>query len=232
MMKKIMTALLLFAIAGFSVMADAKLTRIGTVTIAKSALGESGRMGGMPGMGGGGAPTSNEYSLIYEDDQGLVWIDYSSGSKEWADSVSWAKALNESGALTYNFNTGISVAWNGDWRLPNTIDAARKNGFDGSTTAGFNITTSEMGHLYYVSLGNSGYYDKAGNVQAGFAGLKNKGPFQNLSAGTYWSGTQYTIYTNHVWTFNFYYGSQDFNSFTNSYAYPGMAVRSGKVVSQ
>jgi hypothetical protein len=232
MMKKIMTALLLFAIAGFSVTAEAKLTRIGTVTIAKSALGESGRMGGMPGMGGGGAPTSNEYSLIYEDDQGLVWIDYSSGSKEWADSVSWAKALNDSGALTYNFNPGISVTWNDDWRLPNTKDAARKNGFDGSTTAGFNITSSEMGHLFYVSLGNFAYYDKAGNVQAGFAGLKNKAPFQNLSAGTYWSGTQYAIYTNHVWTFNFYYGSQDFNSFTNSYAYPGLAVRSGKVITQ
>jgi len=228
MIKKTITALVLFSVVGFSLAAEAKLTKIGTVTIAKTALGESGRMGG-PGMGGGEAPISNEYGLIYEDDQDLVWIDYSSGSKEWPEAVKWAKALNDAGALTYNFNPGVNVAWNGDWRLPDVKDGARKNGFDGSTTAGFNITTSEMGHLFYASLGNPAYYDKAGNVQQGFAGLKNKGPFQNLKADTYWTGTQYAINTIHAWTFNFYYGSQDFNSFTNSYAYPGLAVRSGKV---
>jgi hypothetical protein len=228
MMKKICIALVLFAVVGFSAMADAKLTKIGTVTIGANYLGAGGRGGGMPGMQAA-APTSNEYSMIYEDDTGLVWIDYSSGSKEWPDLVAWAKALNEAGALTYNFNPGVSVAWSGDWRLPATIDAARKNGYDGSTTAGFNITSSEMGHLFYVSLGNIGYYDKAGNVQAGFAGLKNKGPFQNLQAGIYFSGTVYSIYPNHPWHFNFYYGGQDFTSFTNSYAYPGLAVRNAKV---
>jgi hypothetical protein len=229
MMKKILIALMLFAIAGFSGNAEAKLTRIGTVTIGKSYLGESGRGGGMPGMQGGGAPASNEYGMIYEDDQGLVWIDYSSGSKEWPDLVSWAKALNEEGALTYKFNDGVSVAWDGDWRLPNTVDRARKNGYDGSTTAGFNITSSEMGHLFYVSLGNVGYYNKNGEVEPGFAGLKNKGPFQNLKESIYFSGTVYSIYPNHPWHFNFYYGGQDFTSFTNSYAYPGLAVREGKV---
>jgi hypothetical protein len=230
MMKKILIASIVFAIAGISGMANAGLTRIGTATIGKTYLGESGRGGGMPGMGGG-APTINEYSMIYEDDAGLVWIDYSSGSKEWPDLISWAKALNEDGALTIKLNPGVNINWNGEWRLPKTVDAARKNGYDGSTTAGFNITSSEMGHLFYVSLGNLGYYDKQGNVQAGFAGLKNKGPFQNLKESIYFSGTVYSIYTNHPWQFNFYYGSQDFTSFTNSYAYPGLAVRSGKVVS-
>jgi hypothetical protein len=231
MMKKILIALMIFAIAALSGNAYAKLTKIGTVTISKTYLGESGRSGGMPGMQAA-APTSNEYSMIYEDDQNLVWIDYSSGSKEWPDLVSWAKALNEADALTYKFNDGVNVAWEGDWRLPNTKDGARKNGYDGSTTAGFNITSSEMGHLFYVSLGNVGYYDKTGNVQAGFAGLKNKGPFQNLKESIYFSGTVYSIYTNHPWQFNFYYGGQDFTSFTNSYAYPGLAVRKGKVATK
>jgi hypothetical protein len=229
MIRKILIASIVFAIVGFSGMANAGLTKIGTVTIAKNYLGESARGGGMPGMGGGGAPTSNEYSMIYEDDTGLVWIDYTSGSKEWPDLVAWAKSLNEAGALTYKFNDGVNVAWNGDWRLPNTVDKARKNGFDGSTTAGFNITSSEMGHLFYVSLGNVGYYNKKGEVDTNFAGLKNKGPFQNLKESIYFSGTVYSIYTNHPWHFNFYYGGQDFTSFTNSYAYPGLAVRQAKV---
>jgi len=227
-MKNILIALMVFTIMGFSGMADAKLTRIGTVTIGANYLGAGGRGGGMPGVQSG-APTSSEYSLIYEDDQGLVWVDYTSGSKEWPDLVSWAKALNEEGALTYKFNDGVSVAWDGDWRLPNTVDRARKNGYDGSTTAGFNITSSEMGHLFYVSLGNVGYYNKKGEVEPSFAGLKNKGPFQNLKESIYFSGTVYSIYPNHPWHFNFYYGGQDFTSFTNSYAYPGLAVRKAKV---
>jgi len=229
MIKKILIALMVLAIAGFSGMADAELIKIGTVTIGADYLGSGGRGGGMPGMMQGGAPTSNEYSMIYEDDTGLIWIDYSSGGKEWPEQVSWAKALNEPGALTYKFDTGATIAWDGDWRLPNTVDGPRKNGFDGSTTAGFNITSSEMGHLFYVSLGNVGCYNKNGEVEPSFAGLKNKGPFKNLAEDTYWSGTIYAIYTNHPWQFNFYYGSQDFTSFTNSYAYPGLAVRKGKV---
>lgn len=227
-MKKILIALMLFAIAGFSGMADAKLTRIGTAVISAAALGSQG---GGPMGSPAAVPAGNEFSLIYEDDQGLIWLDYSSGSKEWPGSVIWAAGLNESGALTYKLDPGISLTWSGDWRLPKTADGARKNGYDGSTTAGFNITTSEMGHLYYVSLGNPGYYDKTGKVQPGFAGLKNTEPFKNLKDDIYWSGTGYAIYPNHAWQFNFYYGAQDNTSFTNSYSHPGMAVRPGKAVS-
>jgi len=229
MMKKILIALMVFTMAGVAGIADAKLTRIGTVTIGSNYLGAGGRGGGMPGMGGGGAPSNNEYSLIYEDDQGLVWIDYSSGGKEWPEQVSWARALNEEGALTIKLDPGVSVDWNGEWRLPKTVDIARKYGYDGTTPAGFNITSSEMGHLFYMSLGNAGYYNKKGEVEPDFAGLKNKGPFKNIEATTYWSGTIYSIHANHPWQFNFYYGSQDRTSFTNSYAYPGLAVREAKV---
>lgn len=225
MIKKILIVLILFAVAGFSGMADAKLTKIGTVTISAAALGR--QVGGAGAFMQAGSPISNEYSLIYEDYQGLLWIDYTSSGKEWPDQVSWAAGLNKEGVITYKFDSGISVTWNGDWRLPKTVDAARKYGFDGTTTAGLNITTSEMGHLYYVSLGNLGYYDKTMKVQAGW-GLKNKGPFKNLSDDVYWSNV-YSIHTNHAWTFNFYTGSQNNNAYTNSYSSSGLAVRPGKV---
>jgi hypothetical protein len=228
MKKFILAALSLFLVIGLSGMADAKLTRIGTATIGKDFLGSSGRGGGFPGMGAPG-PASNEYGLIYDDELGIVWLDYTSGSKEWPDQVSWAAGLNDPGALTLKFDAGVTVTWSGEWRLPGTLDGARKNGYDGATTAGFNITTSEMGHLFYDSLGNEGYYDTRGKEQKSFQGLKNKGPFKNLNEDIYWSGTQYTIYPNHAWHFNFYYGGQDFTSFTNSYAHPGMAVRGARV---
>lgn len=226
----ILLLIVLFAVAGFSGIAAAELTEIGMVTIEKDYLGESGRGGGPPGMMAPAGPTTNEYGLIWDDELGIVWIDYSSGSQEWPDVVSWAEKLNEPGALKYQFDAGVTVTWKGDWRLPKTVDGPRKHGYDGSTTAGFNITSSEMGYLFYKSLGNVGYYDSKGNKAKGFAGLKNKGPFRNLKESIYFSGTQYSIYPNHAWHFNFYYGGQDFTAFTNSYAFPGLAVREANVV--
>ena len=66
----------------FSGIADAKLIKIGTVTINNSEAvpadsrggGEGGpQAAGGPGMPGG-AGGSREYNLIYEDDQGLIWL--------------------------------------------------------------------------------------------------------------------------------------------------------------
>ena len=109
-MKKFMLILIvLFAVAGLSGIADAELTKIGKVTIEKDYLGSSGRGGGPPGMMAAAGPTTNEYGLIWDDELEIVWIDYSSGSQEWADVVSWAEKLNEPSALNYQFDAGVTV---------------------------------------------------------------------------------------------------------------------------
>ena len=217
-MKRGWTLLLIFfAVVGFSGIAAADLITIGTATY-------NGR----------------DYNLIYEDDQGLVWLDYTMRNPGgWENSVKWAAGLNASGVLTYKFNPGISVTWEDDWRLPNTIDGKRTYGYDGKTTAGFNITTSEMGHLFYVSLGNLGHYDIDGRQRSGWGddadwGLKNKGPFTNLISGiynSYWSGTEYSIYYQHAWAFSFAFGSQSNGAWKTDQGYSAIAVRPGKVVS-
>jgi len=84
-------------------------------------------------------------------------------------------------ALTINLDPGINVSWGGNWRLPETVDGAYSWGYDGTTTAGYNITSSEMGHLYYASLGNLGLYDTSEKFQPGW-GLVKTGPFSNLQA--------------------------------------------------
>jgi hypothetical protein len=177
----------------------------------------------------------NKYNLIYEGDQGLVWLDYSyTMGMGWDDYFKWASGLNVSGVLTYNFNSDINITWNGDWRLPNTVDGPRRWGCDGSTTAGFNITTSEMGHLFHKSLGNQGCYDVNKKLKPGWGadaawGLKNKGPFDNLYPENYWS-TEYSIYKEKAWAFNFFSGAQSNNEFKHlGTRYIGMAVRPGKV---
>jgi hypothetical protein len=180
----------------------------------------------------------NEYNLIYEDDQELVWLDYSFPNNRWPQQMQTISALNDPGVLTLSLNPDIKVSWKGDWRLPATLDGPRKNGYDGSTTAGFNIATSEMGHLFYTSLGNPGYYDTKGNPRPGWGkpkdqqtwGLKNTGPFENLRHDNYWSSTEYGAYPEqHAWDFNTYFGAQDCESFKGSYSFSGLAVRSGKV---
>ena len=208
--------LILFTVISFSGTAAAELITIGTATY-----------------------DGQDYNLIYEDDQGLIWLDYTKRRDKWPNQISWASELNAEGALSYNFNPGITVSWEGDWRLPKTEDGPRIYGNDGTTTAGCNITTSEMGHLYYKSLGNLGYYDTNGNARPGWGGprdqegwgLKNKGSFKNLQPYSYWSSTEYSIHPDHAWDFNMYFGCQGNFAFKDAYNYSALAVRPGKVVS-
>jgi len=214
MMKKCWIFLLvLFAVMSFSGIAGASLTVIGTA-----------------------AYNGNKYNLIYEDDPGLIWLDYSNrAGGGWDDYIKWASGLNTPDVLTYNFNPGVNVSWAGDWRLPKTVDGSRHYGYDGSTTAGSNITTSELGHLYYKSLGNLGHHDSKGQKLPGWGdeagwGLKKKGPFTNLYTDSYWSGTEYSIYDQHAWSFSLAFGSQSNKAYKAMNTLSAIAVRPGKVV--
>ncbi len=80
------------------------------------------------------------------------------------------------------------MIWNGNWRLPATLDGIWDPGTDGTTTAGYNITSSELGHLYYTELGNNALYDTGGVVNP-IHGLINKGDFDWLNILKYWSDT-------------------------------------------
>ncbi len=122
------------------------------------------------------------YRLIYDDVLGITWYDYTKSYDAWQNQVNWAGALDvDFGGTHYT-----------DWRLPSTVDGQYVWGYDGTTTAGYNITTSEMGHLFYVGLGNKGYYDTSGvYVGDGNWGLLNTGDFQNLQPDYYWSGAEY-----------------------------------------
>jgi len=135
--------------------------------------------------------------LIYDTDLNVTWYDYTRVWYSWQDETNWVSSL------TVNFN-GQNIS---GWRLPTTTDGIISWGFDGTTTGGWNIARSEMGHLFYVELGNKGYYDPAGNYQTGW-GLMNKGPFQDLQPYIYWSGTEYSADPSIAWQFNFNDGHQ------------------------
>jgi len=170
--------------------------------------------------------------LIYDDHLNITWLqdaNYAKTSNYDADGqMSWAGATAWAANLSY-LDSVRNVTYD-DWRLPTTVDGPYVFGYNGTTTAGYNITSSEMGYMYYENLGNKGYYAKDGtNPQSGW-GLQNTSPFLNLQPDDYFSGTEYSSNSALGWIFGFHIGGQ-FNFHKDYYIYYAWAVRSGDVFS-
>jgi len=163
------------------------------------------------------------YHLIYDTDLNITWYDYTESGNTWQNQVNWAAGLTVNfGGNTYH-----------DWRLPRTVDGPYVEGYDGTTTAGYNITSSEMGHLFYTELGNKGFIATDGTYPQPGWGLKNTGPFTNLQKTNfypYWSGTERAADPATAWNFIFAWGSQDWGYKAQSDLY-ALAVRPGDVSS-
>ncbi|MCX5806974.1 MAG: hypothetical protein NT010_13090 [Proteobacteria bacterium] len=160
---------------------------------------------------------NNGNGLIYDADLDITWYDAPAVARNWADSIAWAASLSSTTTIADS------------WHLPSTVDDERPNvwGYNGTTKAGYNITTSEMGHLYYAELRNKGYFDTSGNPRSGY-GLVNAGPFINLQPNHYWSGTEYSMSTSYAWEFYFNSGAQSGEGAKYSEHY-ALAVHSGNV---
>jgi hypothetical protein len=141
--------------------------------------------------------------LVYDAAQELTWLqdaNYaqtsgydSDGFMTWDASVDWAEQL-------------VFGGWD-DWRLWSVTDTGISGcnfSRTGGTDCGYNIdtATSELGHLWYDTLGNTAAYDTDGNYRgSGNYGLTKIGPFQNFDEGLYWSGTESAQYSFNAWSF-------------------------------
>ena len=207
MKKAWLLLLILVALFGFSGSAGASLTLIGTANY-----------------------SGQNYNLIYMDDGPfgpVTWLDYTNSRTTWQNQVDWAAGLGSNLTVTLSPLYVMDIDWGTGWRLPNTVDGPYVRSNDGSTSWGYNITTSEMGYLYYEALDNKGYRTTDGSIQPGW-GLNNTGDFNSLKADYYWSGTEQAWSPNSAWHFRFSHGLQDLNAKSqNQYA---LAVRPGAVV--
>jgi hypothetical protein len=139
------------------------------------------------------------YHLIYDSGFNITWIDFTYGSTGWQNARNWA------GGLNVTINGSIYE----DWRLPTAL-----NQDNSGPVYGYDVTDSEMGHLFYTELGN-----KANQ------GLNNVSIFNNLMNLSYYSCTNTTGGT--AWVFQFNKGLQ-----TTEAAYSwlrALAVRDGDV---
>ena len=143
--------------------------------------------------------TYSNNNLIYDSVLDITWYNPNVGPMNWYDAMKWAEDLVIGDAT--------------DWRLPTALNA------DGSApSSGYNQIGSELGHLYYESLGNTAY-----------GPLTNTGPFTNLQPVNYWTNTESAKFAGNAWAFSFSTGLQGFadkNLVTN---YSALAVHSGNI---
>lgn len=182
----------------------------------------------------------NNYNLIYEDNSiygGLVWLDYSKSIDNWQAQVDWASGLGSNLTVTLDPGYTTTIDWSTGWRLPIT-DESQANlgsgyGWEGpdmsgyhNYRSGYNMVNSEMGHLYFESLGNKAYVNTDGTQPQPGWGLVNSSYFNNLQE-YYYSGTEYSLDPNYTWSFYFDQGSQGY--IPKSSTLSALAVRPGDV---
>jgi len=134
----------------------------------------------------------------------------SDGLMSWSAAHGWIASLNAANHLGVN-----------TWRLPFVVDTGATGcvatAYSG-TDCGYNVQTktgatvySEMAHLYYTTLGNTGAKNTSGFDTGGACligpnyCLTNSGPFSNIQPNYYWSGTENAGAINNAWVF--YFGS-------------------------
>lgn len=148
-----------------------------------------------------GALVDNGDGTVTDTDLGIMWLKdanyaFTSGYDDdglmtWDEALTWAE--------------GLDFAGYSDWRLPDAHDMGSSY-----ICVGYDCTLSEMGHLYYIELGNS-----PGGP------LTNTGPFENVQ-DYYWSETERWELTSQAWDFDFSTGHQYiwFKAYSDDYAWP------------
>ena len=137
------------------------------------------------------------------------------GTMEWSRALAWAASLDVYGV------TG--------WTLPSTEN--RPEGCSGSLplpTCGYGVdpASSQMAHMYFVTLGNLPTISPTTGQPVPGGGLVNSGPFANLRASNYWSSTPAAIDSSYAWLFTMSDGYQTIYRGSDWYAW---AVRDGDV---
>jgi len=155
--------------------------------------------------------------------------------------ITWLRDANANGVMNWNsaneWATGLNVHGVTGWRLPTMIDddALLHEFAYGGTDCGYNLRTksgdtvySEMAHLFYVTLGNHGFYDATGAPQKPkLVGATNSGPFRHMQAFMCWVGRAYAPWTGFAWFFGNDFGFQCFAD--QHYELFAMAVHPGDV---
>lgn len=183
----------------------------------------------------------NGFEAYYDTTLDITWLANANAAgttMNWATANAWAAGLDVNGITGWRLPTNTplngstyNTAFSNNATTDNGTATTTTDGSDGGWRDGSGNPVSEMGHMYYVTLGNLGFCIPNGggsstscNTQSG-VGLSNTGPFSNVQVGEYWSGS--VLGSSNAWLFGFGLGSQiDDVQSGNSFAW---AVYSGDV---
>jgi hypothetical protein len=185
--------------------------------------------------------SSSSHAVLYDRDNGLIYDDVLNIT--WMQDANYAQtsgyaAANAVGAPSNSPNS-IDADGRMGWSAANTWAAQLEyGGFDdwrlasagNAPAGGFNVTTGELGHMFYNNLGKT-----AGNSILGNVSFTDATPgggtesFLNVQSFAYWYGEEYAPDTNGAWAFYNVSGNQTPNyKFASNYSW---AVRAGDVSS-
>jgi len=173
--------------------------------------------------------------LVYDDVLEITWLQDANhsaadvcipgdscpdGLMTWYSANAWASGLEY-------YDSVRGVIWD-DWRLPSAYNQ------DGSgPDSGWNISSSEMGHMYYNNLGGTcgGTCGGGGFPGATFTdGYGNTVSFQDLQQNGYWASPKFDheeYMATYAWYFYFTTGYQHYG--TPGATLYAWAVRDGDV---
>lgn len=179
----------------------------------------------------GNAVVGNDVDAVflYDDVLNVTWLrDANAGAGSAYDDIGINGGTTTDGQMTWaqanTWAANLVVGAYDDWRLP-TLKPVNGASFNynyttnGTSDLGFGAratgwgTASEMGHLFYVTLGNNR------------DSFSNTGDFQNLQSYVYWSGLE--VAPDFAWFFTFD-GYQ--NAGEKTVSHNAFAVRPGDVL--
>ena len=184
---------------------------------------------------------ASTFEAYYDTTLDITWLADANAAgtfMNWADSNLWAANLDVHGTTGWCLPTNTPI--NGSsYNTSFTTNATSDDGYADSLGWVDNSgnPVSEMGHMYYVTLGNPGFCppdggdgnpatcDNMGPIN--FVGLTNTGDFSNVQSDTYWSGSE--LNSSNAWYFLFDFGFQDYVNDKEDFFYSAWAVHSGDV---
>jgi hypothetical protein len=189
------------------------------------------------GLLAAGLFTVSAQAALYDRGNGLIYDDVLNIT--WMQDANYAQTSGYAAANAVGYGTDNHILADGrmGWEAANTwADQLSYGGFDdwrlpsagNAPASGPNITTGELGHMFYNNLGNTAGSSILGNVS--FTDATPGGgteSFLNVQSDVYWYGEEYAPSDLNAWAFHTVDGYQ--NIITKNVTYHSWAVRAGDV---
>ncbi|MEE9491970.1 MAG: hypothetical protein V3W04_01140, partial [Gammaproteobacteria bacterium] len=151
-------------------------------------------------------PGGIDYQAYYDEELDITWLANANiaGEMTWEAAIGWAEGLAVNGvtgwrlpALSPVNGSSFNLNFSNNGTTDNATAITSTDGLDGGWRGPQGDSVSELGHLFYVTLGNTGGCRPNGSGSPASCdrpssfGFTRTGPFSHIqTSATYWSGTE------------------------------------------